>query len=67
MLLTFGEKVKKLRFRVGLTQKDFATAIGSSQSSVASWENGKSICNPKLIEVLERWCKLNRIRINWRK
>ncbi|MCM1221610.1 MAG: helix-turn-helix domain-containing protein [Lachnospiraceae bacterium] len=39
--MTIGEKIYKIRSELSLSQKDFATKIGSSQSSVNYWENGK--------------------------
>lgn len=37
--LSIGEEIKELRLSKGLTQKEFANLIGSSQSAVARLEN----------------------------
>ena len=37
-----GEKLKELRIREGLTQKDVYEQLGISQSTFSSWEIGKS-------------------------
>jgi transcriptional regulator with XRE-family HTH domain len=38
----FGAAVRAARTRLGLTQAELADLIGSSQSSVTSWENGRA-------------------------
>ena len=43
IILAFPEKLKYLRTKVGLTQKDFADKLGVSQSSINYWENGQRI------------------------
>lgn len=35
-----GFTVKKFRERIGMTQVQFAAAIGVAQSTVANWESG---------------------------
>lgn len=37
-----GEKVKRIRERLKMTQQEFAEVIGVAMSSVANWENGRS-------------------------
>lgn len=41
--MAFPEKLKFLRTSKNLTQKDFATKIGVSQSSINYWEKGQRI------------------------
>lgn len=41
--MTIGEKIYKFRSSLGLTQKEFAEKIGTSQSAVNYWENGKRL------------------------
>lgn len=41
--LAFPEKLKFLRTRLNLTQKEFAYKIGVSQSSINYWEKGQRI------------------------
>lgn len=39
--MTVGEKIYKLRIYSGLSQKEFADKVGTSQSAINYWENGK--------------------------
>lgn len=39
--MTVGEKIYKLRTYSGLSQKEFADKVGTSQSAINYWENGK--------------------------
>lgn len=41
--LTFPEKLKFLRTKLNLTQKEFADKLGVSQSSINYWEKGQRI------------------------
>ena len=41
--MTIGEKIYKLRMSLNMTQKEFATQIGASQSAVNFWENNKRL------------------------
>jgi len=41
MPMTIGEKIYKFRIYLGLSQKDFADKVGTSQSAINYWENGK--------------------------
>lgn len=41
--MAFPEKLKYLRTKINLTQKDFAEKIGVSQSSINYWEKGQRI------------------------
>lgn len=36
------ERIKFLRTKLGMTQKDIAIRLGVSQSAVSKWENGKA-------------------------
>ena len=50
--MTFSEKLVKLRKLKGLTQDEFASAIGVSRQAVYKWECGQSYPEvPKLIEM----------------
>ena len=50
--MTFNEKLTLLRKNKGLTQDDFAKAIGVSRQAVYKWENGTSYPEvPKLLEI----------------
>ena len=50
--MTFAEKLVRLRKIKGLTQDEFASAIGVSRQAVYKWECGKSYPEvPKLLEI----------------
>lgn len=40
-IMTFGERVKTVRKKLGLTQKELAVALGVSFATVNRWENGQ--------------------------
>lgn len=39
---TFGDRVRKIRREMHLTQEAFAEAIGHGEKAVASWESGRT-------------------------
>ena len=49
--MTFKEKVVKLRKMKGLTQDEFASAVGVSRQAVYKWESGQSY--PEVSKLLE--------------
>ena len=49
--MTFKEKLVKLRKLKGLTQDDFAKAVGVSRQAVYKWESGQSY--PEVTKLLE--------------
>ena len=50
--MTFKEKLVILRKSKGLTQDDFASAVGVSRQAVYKWESGQSYPEvPKLLEM----------------
>ena len=50
--MTFKEKLTILRKNKGLTQDEFAKAVGVSRQAVYKWENGNSYPEvPKLLEI----------------
>lgn len=50
--MTFKEKLTVLRKNKGLTQDEFAKAVGVSRQAVYKWENGNSYPEvPKLLEI----------------
>jgi putative transcriptional regulator len=36
-----GSPLKELRQKLGLTQQNFATALGVTTATISNWENGK--------------------------
>ena len=50
--MTFNEKLVKLRKLKGITQDEFANAVGVSRQAVYKWESGQSYPEvPKLVEM----------------
>lgn len=49
--MTFQEKIVVLRNKKGLTQDEFASAVGVSRQAVYKWESGKSY--PEVAKLLE--------------
>ena len=50
--MTFKEKIVRLRKLKGLTQDQFASAVGVSRQAVYKWESGQSFPEvPKLLEI----------------
>ena len=49
--MTFKEKIVKLRKLKGLTQDEFASAVGVSRQAVYKWESGQSY--PEVSKLLE--------------
>ena len=49
--MTFQEKIIVLRKKKGLTQDEFASAVGVSRQAVYKWESGKSY--PEVAKLLE--------------
>ena len=50
--MTFKEKITKLRKQKGLTQDEFASAVGVSRQAVYKWESGQSYPEAqKLLEI----------------
>ena len=50
---SFGEKLKELRIEKGLSQKELADLVDTSQSAIFYWENNKQ--EPK-ISSLKKLC-----------
>ena len=51
----FGEKIKELRTEKGLTQKQLALLLHTTDDSIYSWE--KESCQPS-IETLKKLCEI---------
>jgi transcriptional regulator with XRE-family HTH domain len=61
---SFGDRVRKARDTTGLNQKDFASAIGASEGSIATWETGRA--KPRdIVAVAKRIEFLTRIPASW--
>lgn len=53
--MLFGEKVKELRRREGLTQEALADEIGVTKRTLINYEGGR--CYPKQTEIISRLAK----------
>jgi len=54
---TLGERIIKLRQRIGLSQKQLAIQIGVDPCTIRSWEKGKHKPTKKLLEKLKIFLK----------
>lgn len=59
---TVGQRIKELRGRLGITQKEFADSVGLSQTHVCKIEKGKD--NPSK-SVLLLICMMYDVHIEW--
>jgi len=53
MVLRVSERLKEMRKRKGLTQKELADKISVSESYICQIENGKMVSLPKLDKMAE--------------
>lgn len=60
--MDFSERLKKVRKETGLTQEEFAAAIGVTRSPIAAAESGKSKLQPLTIRTI---CELYNINQEW--
>ncbi|MBO4899209.1 MAG: helix-turn-helix transcriptional regulator [Lachnospiraceae bacterium] len=51
----FGEKLKEIRIKKGLSQKDFASRIGVVGATVSAYENGKKYPS---VDILIKICSV---------
>lgn len=56
-----SEKIKNARLQAGLTQKELAKRLGTSQQNIAQYETGKRV--PK-IETLQKIAKALKVSVN---
>lgn len=59
--MTFGEKVKKARYKLFLSQHAMAERLNVSFSTVNRWERGHSEPNFKAQAEFDKLCKENNI------
>ena len=52
MSVFFGEKIRKARKALGLTQRQLAQLLGVSNTSVSNWEKGLSRPDADMIQML---------------
>jgi putative transcriptional regulator len=46
--------VREIRWRLGLTQEQFAAELGTTSASVNRWENGKTQPSPMALKLLHQ-------------
>jgi len=47
-----GKEIREIRFKLGMTQEQFARAIGVTSKSVKQWENNKQSPSPLAEEAI---------------
>jgi len=52
-------RIKQLRLKYGLTQEEFADAIGVKQNTVASYESGRITPSPSVVSLICREFNVN--------
>ncbi len=50
--MTFGERLKKSRKAMNLTQKELANLINAKHNSISNWENNQNKPDPDTIELI---------------
>ncbi|MBW4600793.1 MAG: helix-turn-helix domain-containing protein [Calothrix sp. FI2-JRJ7] len=50
----FGYFLRELRIKVGLTQEQFAAALGVTYTTVNRWENGRSKPSPMAQRLIQK-------------
>lgn len=58
---TFGDRIKEIRKREGLTQQKFADRIGTKQNTVAQYEIGRNIPIDPVITAICREFNVNEV------
>lgn len=57
--MTFGEKIKIVRKRLGMTQAKLASALGVSFATVNRWENGQVSPSSLAKKAFRDFCESN--------
>lgn len=52
-LIEIGQRIKKVRKELGLTQEEFANKLGLHRNTIKKYENGESIPSTKFLKLLE--------------
>lgn len=52
--MEFGEKVKAVRTKAGLTQEQFAQRLGVTRQAVSNWENGRNLPDIGVVIAMSR-------------
>jgi transcriptional regulator with XRE-family HTH domain len=59
--MTFGEKVKKLRLILGLSQSQFGELMHVNFTTINRWERGRNNPNYEAVLLFEQLCKEHHI------
>lgn len=63
---SFADRLRKARTTVGMTQEEFATAIGVKEGTLAAWESDRSQPRSRdIVDVAKRIEALTRIATAW--
>lgn len=49
-----SKSIKELRYRLGMTQEQFAAELGVTLNTINRWENGKSQPSPLALEIINQ-------------
>jgi putative transcriptional regulator len=49
-----AKQIKELRFRLGMTQEQFAVKMGTTGTTVHRWENGHSHPSPMALKLMQQ-------------
>lgn len=60
--LKYGEKIKRLRQNLNLTQEDFAKKINTTQKNITRWESGESLISTYFLYEI---CKVFNINMSY--
>ena len=62
--MSFGEKIKELRTKKGMTQKEFAKRIGKTETEVCRWLSGTHNLTLATISKISVALGVNIIKVN---
>ncbi len=57
------ETIKDIRKKAGMTQIDFANAIGCRQNTLSDYENGKSTPSVEVLRLIVKVAKKHKIKV----
>lgn len=61
--MSFGKKIKSLRERKGMTQKDLALLLGTTSKTVSNYESRD--LRPRKMEVYEKMAEIFEVNVNY--
>lgn len=61
--MDFKQRIRKARIEMGYSQEQLARELGVSFATINRWENGKSEPRQIALNTFERFCMLNRIKL----